>query len=181
MILSEYEALKVVWDGARVIPFDFESIGQLALEVWLETETDVPGVFNRERVAPQYFNLALNGVPPAYVGGTITLTGDIDDTVDRISIERNTPIKQLCDFSSFAPFHMDLIEFTLDKLTMIIQEIAYRKCSIAVTLPITQELTFNPQDVLYVSMVDFALDKVTAYCLQMATSGADCTNDLENT
>ena len=183
-IADQYVPVKISWTGAyAVMSFPYESIGPSAIEVWFETLTATAGVYTRQLVPVQYYTMLLTGAAPIYAGAILAFnTGYIvPATVTRISLERNTPITQVCDFANYSPFQMDLIEFAADKLTMIIQEIAYRKCSIAVTLPIDQTLRFNPQDVLYSSMIDSVLDKLTAYCLQMKTSGQDCTNDLENT
>ena len=175
-----YEPEKVDWDGTREIDFYFESIGAVAFEVWLETETD-PDVFDRVLVTPQYYNVTFGPPRPLYNGGTVVLTGTIPDTVTRISLERNTPITQVTDLKEFTPFHMHMLEFVLDKLTMIIQEMAYRKCSVEATLPIEQTIRFETQHPLYASIIDYTLDKVTAYCLQMASTGEDCTDDPDGT
>jgi hypothetical protein len=184
-IAAQYAPVKVLMPAVGSF-FAFESIGPESIEVWMETETVVAGVFDRVRLPQSQYSafMASGNSSPAYVGGLIVLAvGAVPNTVDQISIERNTPIKQLADFSNFEPFHMDMIEFALDKLTMIIQEIAVRKCNVTPLSPadIKQELTWNRQDVFYASMVDFALDKLISYCAQMVANGNDCRNDLENT
>jgi len=183
-IADQYVPVKISWTGAyAVMSFPYESIGPSAIEVWFETQTATAGVYTRQLVPVQYYTLLLTGQAPIYSGAILAFNPGyvVPATVTRLSLERNTPITQTCDFANFSPFQMDLIEFSGDKLTMIIQEIAYRKCNVAVTQPIEQLLTFNPQDVLYGSMVKSLLDKITAYCLQMKTSGQDCTNNLGET
>ena len=161
------------WTGNRALAFGFESIGPIAIEVWMETATAVQDVYNRVLIEPQYYTLVMGGQPPTYTGGIIALAGAIPDTVTRISIERNTPITQVSDYST-EPFRMNNIEGDLDKHTMIIQELSYRKCSATVTGLVTQELEFNPYRVLYKDSLDFAVDKITAYLLEMDTNGEAC-------
>ena len=182
-VLAQYAPVKTPPPAFGVpVYFEFESIGQQAIEVWMETATPDPLIFIRERLQPQYYNLFINGVPPTFVGGYIYVQRDyVPASVTRLSIERNTQIAQLADYSAFDPFHMDMIEFSFDRLTMIIQELASKKCSVNVTYPITQPLTFNKQDKFYASMITAGIDKLIAYCQEMVTNGKDCTNDLRNT
>ena len=183
-VLLNYEAIKipwVPWNTEYGLFITFESIGASALEIWLETETVVPGVFDRVLLAPQYYTAIFSGRPPTYSGGAAIIAARVvPDTVSQLSIERNTPITQLVDFNNFDSFFMDNIEFSLDKQTMIIQELAYKKCSVNVTVPIDQLLTFDPQDVLYSTMIAFALDKLIAYMVEMVANGDSCFDEPES-
>jgi len=179
-VLVQYEAEKIAWSPWNPefgFYFDFESIGPVAFEIWLETETATPGVFDRELLSPQYYQVVFGDTGPIYSGGAaIIAPNTVPDTVTQLSIERNTPITQLCDFTNFSSFMMDMIEYTFDKQTMIIQELAYKKCNAGIS-DITQELTFDPQDVLYESMIDYANNRLINYMAQMVANGIDCTDN----
>ena len=183
-IEAQYEAIKIPWtpwNPEYGFFFNFESVGASAFEIWLETETTIAGIFDRVLLTPQYYNLVLNGDGPIYAGGAAIIAANtVPDTVSQLSIERNTPINQTCDFKNFSPFMMNLIEYTFDKQTMIIQELAYKKCSVNVTGPIDQLLTFDPQDVLYASMIQYANNKLIDYMLEMVANGDSCFDDPES-
>lgn len=184
MIRIQYEPEKTAYDGSsNVVTFTFELIGLQALEVWYEGPGTPPDDFRRQLVAPQYYTAIFGSKPPLYRGGTITLTGEVPDWVDTISIERNTPIVQLMDFSNFdyRPFYMDSIEFSADILTMIIQELAERKCNVGIVGLIDQLLSIDAYKPLYKSSLDYMLDKLTAYCLEMDTNGDDCSSNPTGT
>jgi hypothetical protein len=61
----------------------------------------------------------------------VTVTEDPVITFVEISIERNTKITQQVDFQPYGPFPANIVEFALDKLTMIAQELDVRKCNCA--------------------------------------------------
>jgi len=103
--------------------FDYDIVGAIALEVWAVDAADV-----RTFIAPTDYTLVLNGTAPIYDGGTITLTAEAPVGTVFLSLERNTPITQLVDLQQYGKFSADVVEFMIDKLTMICQEIAASKC-----------------------------------------------------
>lgn len=173
-ISLQYQPVKVPWTGERVLDFDFECLGADAFEVWLETETEVVDTYSRVRISPQYYNVVFNGGKPTYVAGTVTLTGPIPDTVDRISIERNTLITQTCDLKNFAPFQMPTLEYMLDKLVMILQEIMANKCGVQFSIKPLQPYRFEPYTLLSSTVVNTALESAAYYMALIIDLGLDC-------
>jgi hypothetical protein len=181
-VLNQYVPAVAAWDGTnREFTFPWECLGLAALEVYYETPTATAGLVTREYVEPQYYTVLFSGQPPTYVGGKVTLTGTVPAGVTEISIERNTKIDQLADYAFAVPFHMDMLEFGADRLTMIIQELAYRKCNIDIAGPIEQTIPLNASRVLYQNTLDSMIDILTAYCLEMDTNGLDCFDNPEGT
>jgi hypothetical protein len=107
-------------------PYDFifESIGAEAFEVWA-----VDANLVRTYIPPADYTVIFNGNTPIYDGGSVTLTNAPPDGTVSLSLERNTPITQLVDFYPYGRFGANVIEFALDKLTMICQELDARKCN----------------------------------------------------
>jgi hypothetical protein len=177
-ILVQYAPEKYT-DGID-LPFTFENLGTANVEVWAEVIiSQDPPVYVRKQLRPQEFTLILVAQGPTYKGGIVRLTGQIPAGF-QISIERNTLMSQTSILPATGTFDMDTLEFMVDKLTMIIQEIAQRKClSDVINAGITQEIEFNPYRVLYKTSVDHVLDTVTAYCLAMDQSiyGGDCSDN----
>jgi hypothetical protein len=178
-ITVEYSAVKTAFTGQTAFTFPWECLGLQALEVWAETETDTPGTYDRVQLAPQEYYVVFGGGAPTFLAGTVTLTGAIASTVDRISIERNTPITQLADLKNFGPFKMPTLEFMLDKMVMIIQELAYRKCGFLYPDPIAQPYRFDEYTVLSATVVDAALLNVTTLINAILTGGTDCRTNPE--
>lgn len=104
--------------------FTFEVIGAEVVEVF-----EIDGFANRTYVNPADYSLALGSGVPIYVGGTVTFNRALLGTTTGIVIERNTPITQLIDLENYGRFPPDVIEFGLDKLTMIAQEMDAHKCN----------------------------------------------------
>ena len=180
-VTLQYAPEKTPWTGTeREIDFLFECSGPGAFEVWLETESAVPGVYNRVLVSPQNYNVAFNGGKPTYVAGTVSLTGTIADTVDFISLERNTLITQAVDLQNFGSFMMPNLEYMLDKMTMIIQELMVGKCGLQNTTPPLQPYRFEPYAVLSQRLVNDPLEVIAFYCQALYNLGEDCTSDPAN-
>lgn len=178
----QYIPEKTTWTGVREIDFTFECSGPGAFEVWLETETEPEsGIYDRVQVSPQYYTVTFNGAKPTFVAGTVLLTGVIPDTVSQISLERNTLITQTCDLKNFAPFQMPTLEYMLDKLVMIIQEMMARKCGLSEEVKPLQPYRFEPYAVLPASLVNHSLEIIAFYCAVIIQLGGDCTDNPENT
>lgn len=178
-ISTEYSATKQAYFGQTEFTFPWECLGLAALEVWAETETDTPGTYDRVLLAPQDYYVTFGGGTPTFVGGTVTLTGTIASTVDRISIERNTPITQLADLKNFGPFKMPTLEMMLDKMIMILQELLFKKCDISFTSPALQPFVFNEYTVLSATVVDTAIEAVAYYILLIDADASDCKTNPE--
>jgi hypothetical protein len=173
-ITVEYSAVKTAFTGQTAFTFPWECLGLQALEVWAETETDTPGTYDRVQLAPQEYYVVFGGGAPTFLAGTVTLTGAIASTVDRISIERNTPITQLADLKNFGPFKMPTLEFMLDKMVMIIQEMLDKKCGVTFTEIPLQPFRFDEYTVLSATVVDAAIEAVADYITVLLTTGTDC-------
>jgi hypothetical protein len=182
-VLVQYAPEKFTNDGTLELTFTFESIGAIAIEVYVETATADPEIFDRVLLLPQSYTLELFGGQETKKGGKVTLQpGVVPASATRISIERNTPITQLLDVDFSLPFSVNMIEFAWDKLTMIIQELADKKCSVTIAGgTIDQTIGLRRQSVLYENTLDFAIDKLTDYCLQMDTTGQDCGDKPQDT
>jgi hypothetical protein len=156
--------------------FELEIIGADAFELWY---LDADG--NRTIASTDRYVVEFNGPPPIYDSGKVTLTRDPPEGTAQLSIERNTPITQLLDFGAFEPFSMNMIEFTLDKHTMICQELAYRKCDALVGTEMTQLISFEAYTPFRANELTFALDKIIAILAEIAGSAEDCRDRPEET
>ena len=163
--------------------FDYPTIGRIAMEVFEITEEGV----RTEASLDSYKMIFSGGFSPRIIedGGTVIFTRPYREDTFVISIERNTPITQLTDLKKFGNFHMDIIEFIMDKITLILQEIAFRKCNQEggpyVTTEITQLVDFFAYGPFEATTLDFVIDKATAIALEIKLAKNDCSNDLENT
>lgn len=165
------------------LPFDFPSIGLAAIEVY---EITLGGARTLVSLDSYFIEFAgERGFRNAQEGGRVIFTVPYREDTFVISIERNTLISQLTDFKKFGLFSMDNIEFTLDKITMILQEIAFRKCNKEggpyVTTEITQLVDFYPYGPFRAETLDFVIDKATTIAAEIKAAKTDCSNDLENT
>jgi hypothetical protein len=180
-ISTEYSATKYINTGQTEFPFTWESIGLAAIEVWAEFETDTPGVYDRVLARPDLYTVRFGGVGVTYSGGTVVLNQPSSPFVARISIERNTLITQTVDLKNFGPFKMPVLEFMLDKMVMIIQELADRKCGVSLPSPALQPFFFYEYTVLSATVVDAALQAVISHINLIESMGTDCTSDPEGT
>ena len=126
------------YTGLVTYPIGFESIGAEALEIWA---VDASG--NRTYLPPSDYTSLFYGDTPIYDGGEFTMTVPPPVGTVSLSIERNTPITQLVDFQPYGRFGANIVEFALDKLTMICQEIDARKCNKVDQLPTATGITPN--------------------------------------
>jgi len=163
--------------------FDYPTIGNEAQEVYEITFDGVRTLVSLDSYFIEY--AGETGLRKLLTGGRVIFTVPYREDTFVISIERNTPITQLSDFNKFGDFSMDTIEFVMDKITMILQEIAYRKCNKEggpyVTTEITQLVDFYAYGPFRASTLDFVIDKATAIALEIKLAKNDCSNDLENT
>ena len=170
-----------VW--GEPIFFDYPTIGKIAMEVY---EITFEGVRTLVPLDSYTIEFAGNvGLRKLEEGGRVKFTKPYLDDTFVVSVERNTPITQLSDFKKHGEFHMDTIEFVMDKITMILQEIAFRKCNIDggpyVTTEITQLVDFYAYGPFRASTIDHVINKATTIAAEIKAAKNDCSNDLENT
>jgi hypothetical protein len=170
-------------DAGTDVTFDYPTIGNIAQEVY---EINPAGV--RTLVPLDNYFIEYTAAPErgsVFLGGTVVFTAPLLDDTWVVSIERNTPITQLTDFKKVGEFPMNTIEFVMDKITLIMQEIGFRKCSLEggpyVTAGITQLVNFYPYGPFRAATIDFVLDKVTTIAADMMANKTSCSNDLDNT
>lgn len=97
----------------------------------------------------------------------------------RVRIVRNTLIDQTIDMPVYGAFNSRMVEFGLDKATMIAQEIADRKCNATTVTPITQEIVFGAYDFFPAKNLNFAVEKLYDILAEIKASADDCTDNLE--
>lgn len=106
--------------------------------------------------------------------GTVSFNRAHGNDVVSVRIERNTYIDQTVDYKQLSAFNTRTIEYTLDKLTMIAQEIADRKCEVATAFPITQKVIFGSYWEVPARELNLALNKLTRIYFEIDQSGEDC-------
>jgi len=164
------------------IRFTFPNTGLASIEVY---EITIGGT--RNLVSIQDYTIEFAGAPglrKLSTGGRVKFTRAYRDDTFVISVERNTPITQLADFKQVGEFHMDTVEFVMDKITMILQEIAFRKCNKAggpYVGDVNQLVDFYPYGPFSAATLDFVINKATAIAAEIKAAKNDCSNDLENT
>ena len=164
------------------IGFTYPTIGPAAQEVYEITLAGVRTLVSLDSYFIEYAGSP--GLRKVLTGGRVIFTVPYREDTFVISIERNTPITQLSDYKKSGEFHMDTIEFVMDKITMILQEIAFRKCDKegeTVTTEITQLIDFYAYGPFSAETLDFVIDKATAIALEIKAAKTDCSEDLENT
>jgi hypothetical protein len=151
--------------------FTFPCVGAEAVEVY-----EVLSTGQRIRVRLQDFTLRFASSPrdPLKYRGSVQFLRDHTADTELVRIERNTFMDQVVDFKRYTPFNTRMIEFALDKLTMIAQEIAQRKCDVGVTVPITQEITFGSYWAIQAQQINRALEKINRILFEIDQSGSDC-------
>jgi hypothetical protein len=117
---------------------------------------------------------------PSLSGGKVEFLRDYYTQTEEIRIKRNTLIDQTVDFPSFTAFNGRMVEYALDKATMICQEIADRKCNVVVATPMTQEIIFDGYRTFDAEALNFATDKLYQILLEIDQSADDCTDTPEN-
>jgi len=164
------------------IRFTFPNTGLASIEVY-----EITAGGTRNLVSIQDYVIEFAGAPglrKISTGGRVTFTRAYRSDAYVISIERNTRITQLADFKQVGEFHMDTIEFVMDKITMILQEIAFRKCNkeggpyVGI---IDQLVDFYPYGPFNASTLDHVINKATSIAAEIKAAKNDCSNDLENT
>lgn len=146
--------------------FFFESIGAQALEVYEVNGLGVPTF-----LSPNFYSVEFVGRRPLFDGGNIIITQHQIPDFTALKMVRNTPIYQTVDWKTFARFPSVMVEFALDRLTMILQELNNRLCDNDLYTPVTvidQLITWEPYDPYYASRLNFALDKLTLIAQEIA-------------
>lgn len=176
--LENYEPVEVAINTAREYRFPWKWVGDDSIEVF---EISING--DRRLVAIQDYLLTTDTNPrsPVKEGGLVTFNRPHRNDVFRVSIQRNTLIVSNLDMPTFQPISMQMIEFALDKLTLIMQEMVKRKCAAFTSTPITQNQLFGAYQQLRGTSIKAALDKAYQIALEIDESADDCFNRPENT
>jgi hypothetical protein len=117
---SSYAPESFALNPTREYTFTFEHTGKETVIVsWLLSDD----TFTRLSVS-QYsiVNGPLSG-DSLYDGGQVTITAADPATAVQVIITRSTPISQLVDYQPYSPFPAETTEFTIDKITLILQEL----------------------------------------------------------
>jgi hypothetical protein len=125
-VTLQYKPEKFPVDPGQEYTFLFESIGAKAVQVY---EMDVNG--DLTFITKDDYNVSFSEPGPFFNGGTVTFTTAHLPATTHIYIERVTPITQRMNFLAYGRFPADDVEWALDKITMILQELDARKCSCA--------------------------------------------------
>ena len=160
----------------------WESAGKDDIEIYEIARDANAAERRRERVRPQDYEIRYNKQfrSPINESGNVTITRPHPDWVTHVSIERNTLIDQTVDLKRWSAFNGRMLEYALDKHTMIAQELVQRKCTAVTSIPITQEITFSAYDDLKASVVNFAVNKLLTILWEIKQTAVDCKDDVEN-
>ena len=176
---APYESSDLTTD---VHSFGFPFASPDALEVY-EIVRLSDGELYQYLLPPQDYSLTWNSPvrTPTLSGGTVTWNRGYYRQTEQVRILRNTLIDQTVDMPNFDAFDGRMVEYALDKATMICEEIAARKCNATVTTPMTQEIIFDGYRTYDAEALNFASDKLYQILLEIDQSADDCTDDLDNT
>jgi len=114
---SVYQPEEFVVTGPQVYDFVFENDGSSSVYVYEKTIGGTE-IF----VSPSNYSLVVNGSGPIHDGGTVTFLVAHGADVSHVVIKRETEMLQVIDFEDGKPFPADVVEYALDKLTMMRQE-----------------------------------------------------------
>ena len=173
-ITASYVPLQVDVNEDREYAFDFPFAEASDIYVY---EIDATGLRFKvpvnDYVLTQQSESLINSSPLAQNGNVVFSRPHREGTA-QVRVERNTFMDQTTDFSTFSPFASVMIEFTLDKATMVLQEINDRKCSTAVQEPITQLLQFGSYERIKPVDLNIALNKIYRIAFEIDQSAQDC-------
>lgn len=183
-VFADYAPVQYVPREDGRYRFPWEAAGSEVIELY---EIDVVG--NARQVKPQDYDvLFYDG--DARVGGGLTreegearMTRPVTPGTALVSVERNTLITQTVDFPTANQnrFKSRIIEFMLDKCTMIAQELRQRKCISAPSLPITQEITFYAYGTYDDVLINAAVQKLVTILEELKANAEDCRSTPELT
>lgn len=159
-------------------PFAFPYSEDISIEVF-----EILNTGQRVRVDAQDFTLSTSTPfrEPTKQGGVIAFNRPHGSTVEEVSVERNTLIVQNADLPVVDALNTRMVEYTLDRLTLILQELASRKCATVTGVTVDQRLVFGSYFALPAASIDAALDKLTAIALAIDTTAEDCRGRPEDT
>lgn len=155
----------------RTYLFTFPYTTADSIEVY---EVDAQNI--RTLARPQDYSLVSNGDTRAPIksSGTIKFSRPHTVGTTAVVIERNTRIDQTVDFPRSRPFNGRMAEYVIDKITMIQQEIAERKCGASGSTPFTQLVTWTAYDDFKAAALNFAVEKLVTNTAAIAASAQDC-------
>jgi len=118
---SKYYIERYKADDSVEYPFEFESIGAEAVEVYVITD----GV--RTLMPEGMYKVKFGYRDPINTRGVITLMQPLNDG-ELLQVERATPITNDQIFPPGKPFQSEAFEYAIDKLTFILQELEGSLC-----------------------------------------------------
>lgn len=119
---SAYFSETYLADPGLEYPFSFESIGEDAIDVYVISSA---GVYSL--LSPSAYTLTFGYRSPIFSRGKVVLDTKLS-AGEQLHIERKTPITNDQVIPSNEDFPSAVVEFALDKLTFILQEIEDHKC-----------------------------------------------------
>jgi len=165
--------------------FGWESVGKEAIEVFeIDNVKQTRAKVKQDRYVVEYFD----GDPRVGGGftrtaGRVRFTSPYTTGTTEVSVERNTLITQTVDWpaGNQLRFNGRMIEFALDKHTMIAQELVQRKCTAVTGTPITQEVVFSAYDTYDADVINFAVNKVNTILQEIKATAEPCNDRPEET
>ena len=176
-VLNSYQPVKVDWDGEQLgFFFPFEILGVEPFEFWVETEREArPGTYRRRKLNASDYILTINSGSPTSLGGAVVVNEDaIPETIDRISLERNTHISQKVDLKNTQRFRVEDLEYVLDRLTMIVQEKLARVCGLENQIQPLQLINYDAYTPLTTKSVNDPLELIAFWCNALLSLGQNC-------
>lgn len=181
-ILDPYAPEEFAITEAQEYSFTFPAVDDASIEVYEIIEVDA--VEYQYLVPYQEYQLDWNIQNHRYPlkrNGTVTFSRPHSVGTNRVMIVRNTLMDQTVDMPPYSRFNSRMVEFALDKHTMIFQEIAQRKCNASTVTPITQEVEFGAYDDFKASVMNFVVQKLYDIAAEIEASADDCSDNLAGT
>ena len=158
--------------------FRFPIADEESLEVYEIASSGARTFVPRGKYTIQYGKV--NERYPIRYNGTVIYKDHTPGTVF-ISIERNTLMKQVHDQSAFWPFNNRMVEFALDRATLICQELVHRKCDAVNSTDMTQLNIITAYDDFRAQTVNNSVKKLFDILLEIDETAESCADTPEET
>lgn len=121
---SRYRVATLANDGGLLYPFEIENAGETTMELY-----KVAGDGTRTLLSFNYHYIVTmeEHSSPLFRRGIIELVAPLSSDA-HLMIYRNTPIETLFDAVALNPFPTEQLEYTVDKICLIQQELEGHKC-----------------------------------------------------
>lgn len=120
MTISAQYAVEAFLPASSPYTFNFEFLEEDDIALLATSDEGVVTVIDPS----QYLTVGNARVDRKFQGGTVTVTGSEPLNTSVISVARVTDMDQLIDYTDYGPFPSATTEFTIDKLTMLVQEMS---------------------------------------------------------